>query len=269
MRNLYISDLKRIFKDKLFLVTCILGGVFALVNPLLNKVLLEALDLDALMLGTMMSAKSMLFSAFLPGDNLGLIMTILIAIIVCKDFSQGTVRNKIISGKSRSSIFISHLLAAATVMCGLMLVHALLTLGISLCFFPYQETAFTMSDFGYLMISLLFEMIVYVSVAATVTFIATISKNMGICILLCLAVSFGLSIVGSIFQVAGMFLMEGDKGYKLVELLNALNVYTSTLIGAGTSYTAKQVLYILLAPVITIAGDTLLGIRIFSRKNLK
>ena len=268
MRNLYVSDLKRILKDKLFLVICILAGVFAVVNPLLNKVILEALALGEL-LGTMMSAKSMMFNSFLPGDNLGLIMPILIAIVVCKDFSQGTVRNKIIGGKTRASIYLSHFLAAATVMCGLMLIHGLLTLGVSLCFFSYQETAFTAADFGYLMASLAFEMIVYLAIAAIVTWIATVSKNMGICILLYLAVSFGLSLIGSIFSVAGMLLMPEDRGYKLVEFLNALNIYTSALIGAGTTYTAKQVLYILLAPVLTITGSMLLGIRMFSRKNLK
>ncbi len=268
MRNLYFTDLKRILKDKLFLVTCILAGVFALINPVLNKVLFEILDMSD-MLGAIINAKSMLFTAFLPGDNLGLIMPILIAIVVCKDFSQGTVRNKIISGKSRAAIFISHLLSSATVICALMLFHALLTLGVSLCFFSYQEVAFTAADFGYLMASLLFEMIVYFAVAAIVTFIATLAKNMGICILLYLAVSFGSSIVGAIFQVAGAFLDPTSKGYGIVEFLNALNIYTSTIIGSGTAYSAKEVIYILIAPLSLTAGSILLGIKTFARKNLK
>ncbi len=268
MRNLYIADLKRILKDKLFMVTCILAGVFAVINPLLNKVLFEALDMGDL-LGGMMNAKSMLFSAFLPGDNLGLVMPILVAIIVCKDFSQGTVRNKIISGKSRALIFLSHLLSAATVMCAVMLLHALLTLGVSLCFFPYQEAAFTLADFGFLLVSLAFELLVYLAISATVTLIATLAKNMGICILFYLAVALGFSIVGAVFQVAGAFLDPASKGYGLIEFLNALNIYTSTLIGAGTTYTAKQVLYILIAPLALTVGSTLLGIRLFARKNLK
>ena len=268
MRNLYVADLKRIIKDKLFMVTCILAGVFAVINPLLNKVLFEALDMGDL-LGMMANAKSMLFNAFLPSDNLGLVMPILIAIIVCKDFSQGTVRNKIISGQSRSAIFLSHLLAAATVMCTLMLLHALLTLGVSLCFFPYQEAAFTFADFGYLMASLAFEMLVYFAIAAIVTLIAISAKNMGICILLYLAVTLGFSLIGAIFQVAGAFLDPSAASYGVIELLNALNLFTSTLIGAGTAYTAKEVLYILMAPIATAALCTLLGIRLFSRKNLK
>lgn len=270
MRNLYAADLKRILKDKLFMVTCILAGVFAVINPLLNKVLFEALDLGEMLDGMIsMNAKSMLFTAFMPGDNLGLIMPILVAIIICKDFSQGTVRNKIISGQSRSTIFLSHLLSTTTVMCALMLLHAFLTLGVSLLFFPYQEAAFTFKDFGYLMASLAFEMLVYFAIAAIVTFIATVSKNIGICILLYLAVALGFSIVGAVFQVAGAFLDPASKGYGIIEFLNALNIYTSTLIGAGTTYTAKQVLYILIAPLALTVGSTLLGMRLFARKNLK
>ena len=189
--------------------------------------------------------------------------------MLCKDFSFGTVRNKIISGKSRNTIFLSHLLSAATVMCTLMLLHALLTLGVSLCFFSYQETAFTAADFGYLMASLAFEMLVYLAITALVTLIATISKSVGICILLYLAVSLGFAIIGAIFQVAGAFLEPASSGYGVIELLNALNIYTSSLIGAGTTYTAKQVLYILLSPVLLTAGSTLLGMRLFARKNLK
>ena len=268
MRNLYVADLKRIVKSKLFLVSCILGAIFAIVNPLLNKVLFDLLDLGEL-LGGMINAKSLTFNAFLPGDNLGLIMPILIAIIVCRDFSQGTVRNKIICGKSRMVVYFSHLFSAATVICTVMLLHGLLTLGVSSCFFSYQETAFTFADLGYLMASLAFEMILYFAIAAIVTLISLIAKGTGTCILLYLAVSFGLTIVGAIFQAAAMFLAPESAGYGIVEFINACNIYTSTLIGAGVTYTAKQVFYILFAPIVLIVGTTVLGQYLFARKNLK
>lgn len=268
MRNLYFTDIKRILKDKLFMVTCILAAAFAVINPLLNKVVFEMVDMGD-MLGVVMNAKSMMFSAFHPGDNLGLILPILMAIIVSKDFSQGTVRNKIISGKKRSSIFLSHLFSSATVICAIMLVHAILTLGVSLFFFSYQDAAFSFADFGYLVISVLFEMLVYAAIAAIVTLIATVSKNMGICILLYLAVSFGLSLIGAIFQVAGSFMDTSTVAYNIVEFFGAINIYSSSLIGAGVSYSLKHVVYILIAPTAIIAGCTLLGIKMFGRKNLK
>lgn len=268
MRNLYVTDLKRILKDKLFMVTCILAGVFALINPLLNKLLFSFLGIEDI-LGSTVNAKSMFFAAFAPGDNLGLIMPILISIIVCKDFSQGTVRNKIISGKSRTTIFLSHLFSSATVMCAIMLLHALLTLVISLLFFPYQETSFTLGDFGYILASVFFAMLVFFAISAITTFFATCAKNIGICILLYLAVSLGLSIIGTIFQVAVIFVDPETTSYTVIEFLNALNIYTSTLIGAGTSYGVKEVIYAILPSVMITAGVTLFGIYRFNRKNLK
>ena len=268
MRNLYLTDLKRLFKDKLFLITVILALAFALFNPLLYYALFQLLELGDL-LGQMVNAKSLLFTAFLPSDNLGLILPILIAIIICKDFSQGTVRNKIICGNARHTIFLSHFLSSSTVLCGLMLIHGLLTLIFSLCFFDYQPTKFTASDFGYLMLSLLFEMLVYLAISAIVTFIATLAKNTGLCILFYLALSFGASIIGSVLQMAGMALNPQSTEYAILEFFNALNIYTSSFIGAGESYEAKEILYILLPSLAYGVGCTLLGIRLFSRKNLK
>ena len=270
MLNLYKVDLLRIVKDKLFIVTCVLVAFFAILNPVLNKVIIAALEVEEeLEMFGIINAKQMFFSAFLPGDNLGLIMPILIAIIVCKDFSQGTVRNKIISGNSRANIFLSHLLASATIVCSLILVHALLTLAVALIFFPYQETPFGWKDFGYLMASLGFELVIYVAVASIVTFIATSSKNMGTCIVLYLAVALGLTIVGSIIQVVGAFSLPEDKGYKLVEFLTYSNFFVSNVIGVDPSYSFKEVAYILAPPILTSAGCILLGIFNFNKKNLK
>ena len=268
MRNLYLTDLKRILKDKLFMVTCIIAGAFALFNPLLYKLILDTVDITQL-LGMTVNAKSLTFSAFLPGDNLGLVTSILMAIILCKDFSHGTVRNKIISGYPRSRILLSNLLASASVMCGLMLMHAMLTLGFSLFFFPYQPEAFCLSDLGYLLLSILFEMAVYFAIAAILTFCAMNAKNAGICILIYLAISLGFSLVGSIFQVCGMFLDPTSGAYEVINFLNAFNLFNPSLIGAGVTYSAKDILYILIAPVTFTVLATLLGTKLFARKNLK
>ena len=272
MRDLFKIDLRRILKDKLFFVTCIIALVLAVVNPLLNKVLFSLLDLEDMgdMLGMLVSAKSMFFSSFLPGDNLGLVMPILIAIIICKDFSQGTVRNKIIAGKSRHSIFLSHFLAASVTLCTIILLHALLTLGISLFLFDYQSTPFGIADFGYLMLSILFEMLVYVCIAAIVCFVCVFAKNMGLCILTYLGLAMLCSLVGAVFQVA-FSLASPDKKvlYTVLEICNNTNIFTSTLIGAGTSYELKDILYIVLPPVLGAVGFWALGVKLLSKKDLK
>ena len=47
MTKLLKCDLARVIKDKLFLVVCILGVVFALINPLIYKLLFSALGVEA------------------------------------------------------------------------------------------------------------------------------------------------------------------------------------------------------------------------------
>ena len=274
MRDLFFTDLKRILKDKLFLVTCIIAGALALVNPLLYKVLFSALSLEEMgdmsAFGIGVSAKSMFFSAFLPGDNLGLIMPLLIAIIICKDFSQGTVRNKIIAGKERTQIFFSHFFAATLTMCALMLLHALLTLGISLCLFEYQAAPFAMTDLGYLLVSILFELLVYVCIAAIVCFVCVFAKNMGLCILTYLGFSMLCSLVGAGVQVAfALTNPESKVLYGVLEFFNNVNLYTSTLIGGGTSYSLKDVLYIVLPPLLGACGFASLGAMLLQKKDLK
>ena len=150
------------------------------------------------------------------------------------------------------------------------LLHALLTLGVSLCFFPYQEAAFTAADFGYLMASLAFEMLVYLAISAIVAFICVFAKNMGLCILCYLAVALGSSIIGAIFQVAAAFADPTAKvTYGIIEFFGNTNIYTSTLIGAGSTYGAKEILYLLLTPIVITALCTLLGWRVFEKKDLK
>ncbi len=272
MLNLYKTDLKRIVKDKLFLVACILAVVFALLNPLMTKFIVDALmegdDTLMEMLGN--NAKSMFFSSFAPGNNLGLIAPILLIIALCKDFSFGTVRNKIISGHSRASIFVSYFLSLATALCVLIFLHAGLTLGVSLLFFEYQETPFVLKDLGYLLISLGLELLVYLFIAALSTFLCVFMKNAGLAVVINVAVSFLFSIIGSIVATAAMFADPADKALtELLEALNNANIFMGTYIGMTPSYEWKGLLPVLLFTVGGIALFIALGTWTFRKKDLK
>ena len=215
----------------------------------------------------MFSAKDLFFRFFIPGDNLGLIMPVLVGIVLCKDFSQGTVRNKIICGKSRVSIFLSMFLTCTIVMCGVMLASGLLTLLFSLMFFEYQPTPFTAKDFGYLLLSIGFEMLVYCMVAALTSFLCVFMKNVGLTIVVYVALAFLMTIVGAVTMVAIEF-VENKAAYELLTFLNNANVFSSTLIGS-VSYGWREWLYIL---VPTLGGAALfvgLGILVFKKKDLK
>ena len=277
MTNLIKSDFKRFFKDKMFLIICILAAGFAVLTTLLYIVIFGIAGTidpaaEELLAGSVY-AKGQFFGAFSFGNNFGLIAPLLVAIIFYKDFTFGTVRNKIISGHSRTSIFFSVFIVSSIVLCAVMLIHALLTLLISLTYFDYQATPFVMADFWYLLESLLFDLLIYLFAAALVTWLCMTKKNVGIVIVLYVAIVMGCTLVGAILQIVSMALMMNPNTEKTMDVINffqRINLFNSSaVIGTGTSYTTEDVLYYTLTPVGGMLLLLLRGSRKFNRSDLK
>ena len=278
MKGLLKADFRRVFKDKLLLVMGILAVAFAAVMPLLYAALfsgtgLDEGDLGAELIGGMVSGKTLFFSSFSLGNNLGLIAPVLLAIVLWKDFSFGTIRNKIIAGKSRVSIYFSLLITCATVLIAVILLHAFLTLGLSLIFFDYQPDPFTLQDLGYFLASLALDLLVLLFVAALICWLCASAKNVGLVIVLYVAISIALVMIGSILQVVlGIWdLVDGNEAWgRVLTFLYRINVGTAVShIGAGSSYSGKDILYLTLSPAFGIAGLTGLGLLKFRKKDLK
>lgn len=278
MSGLLKADFRRVFKDKLLIVMGILAVVFAAITPLLYAFLVSGTDdADSEMVMGMVSSyfsgKTQFFGSFSLGNNLGLIAPVLLAIVLCKDFSFGTVRNKIIAGKSRSAVFMSLFTTCSVVLVAVMLLHAFVTLGVSLIFFDYQPTPFTTSDLWYFLESLAFEVLVLLFISALLSWLCASMKNVGLVIVLYVAIAFILVMAGSIIQVV-ISIMEiaGDNENVLsvLRFLNRINVGNSaSYIGMGTEYTLEDVLYLTIPATVGILGFTGLGLLKFNRKDLK
>ncbi len=274
MNGLLKADFRRVLKDKLLLVIVILAVVFAAMTPILYAIIFTGADVFAdEMLSGIVSGKSQFFSSFSIGNNLGLIAPVLLAIALCKDFSFGTVRNKVIAGKSRSAIFLSLFITCSTVLISVMLLHAFLTLGISLVFFDYQPTPFTVADFWYFMESLAFELLVLLFVGALLSCLCVWMKNVGLVIVLYIAVSFILVMAGSITQVVISLLEFTDSNEKflaVLRFLDRINVGNAVAyVGVGTEYSLKDVLYLTIPSLAGIGAFLGLGLWKFNNKDLK
>lgn len=277
MTRLIKSDFKKFFHDKLFIVVCILAVVFAVTTPLLYALIFSfAEDIDPFtqeMLSGYVTAKGQFFGAFSFGNNLGLIAPLLIGIVFFKDFSYGTIRNKIISGHSRRSIFLSIFITCTTVLFGIVLAHSLLTLGVSLPFFDYQTTPFAMQDFLYLLESLLFEFLVYIFIGAFVSWLCVTMKNIGTVIVLYIAVVFGCTMIAGILQGVTMVLSLYSDMTKIVDVLDffqRINVFNlSATIGLGTKYSVTDACYYVITPIFYTAALLGLGMWSFEKKDIK
>lgn len=282
MLNLLKVDFRRVLKDKLFLAICIIAVVFAIITPLLYVLIFAGLsgdfsDTEAMLelMGVSVTAKSQFFMSFSLGNNLGLILPVLLAIVMWKDFSQGTVRNKIISGNSRTSIFSSMTVTSFSVLFGIMVLSALITLLFSLIFFPYQNGDVTASDIGYFFLSLLLELLLYIFVASLISFLCATMKNLGLVIVSYIAIVMVMSIVTSVLSVIGVLLAtgvveNGESAARVIEFIQKLNVFNyGTLIGAGDSYEVDELLCFILSPTLLSAALLVLGALGFKRKDLK
>lgn len=278
MMNLLKADFKRVLKDKLLIVMGILAVVFAAITPLLYAALFLTGEIaeDPMtqeMLSGAISGKVQFFSSFSLGNNLGLIAPVLLAIVLCKDFSFGTVRNKIIAGKSRTAIFMSLFVTCSAVLIAVMLLHAFATLGISLIFFDYQATAFTVSDFWYFLESLGFELLALLFVSAMLSWLCASMKNVGLTIVFYVAIAFVLVMAGSIIQaVVTVLEMMGEYAgtVEVLRFIDRINVGNSAMyIGMGTEYSLEDVLYLTIPATVGILGFLGMGLLKFNKKDLK
>jgi len=281
MINLIKTDLKRVFKDKLFLVSCILCVAFAAMTPLLYKLIAVGLEIDddgVAFLG--FSAKGVFAGALAPGNNMGLILPVLVAIILCKDFSHGTVRNKIICGKTRNQIFLSTFITCSIVICSLIIISALISLFLGLALFDYaapvynpvtyeyDKVPFNASEFGYLMATIGLALLVYLFISAYVSFLCVSMKNAGLAVVMYVASAFLTTMVGSVCEIASLAEFDNQLLSDAMEFINGINLFYAPL-GTGTTYEGDTLAYLLCSGVVFTVGYTLLGMLAFNKKDIK
>ena len=272
MLSLIKTDFKRVLGDKLFLVMCILAGVFALITPLLYLILfgMETDPMTAELLGGLGTAKGVFFDAFSLGNNFGLIGPVFLSIVLMKDFSFGTIRNKIISGHSRSSIYLSMFTVCAAIMFGVVFLHALVSFGVGVFIL---ELGIEASDIGYVLLSLLLEFLLYLAVSAFICWLCAAMKNVGLVIVLYVAAAMALSMVASIIMMIIIVLEAdgvGETAVKILEVVQNINIFNyGTIIGKGDSYEKAQLCYLLFTPIVTALGFLGFGVLKFNKKDIK
>lgn len=274
MRNLLKADFRRIRKDKMLMIMLIIAGAFAVFTPGMYALIQHFTgDLFEVLFPNNAYSKAHFFAAFTIGNDVGLVVPILLAIVLCKDFSYGTIRNKIISGKSRAQIFLSLFITCTAVMVAVMTIHALLTLGFSLIFFDYQATAFTISDFWYLLESLVFILLTIVFYSALLSWLCASTKNVGIVIVLFVAISLALMLIGTITGAAYSIMAATNanpRNTAIMHFVTRINLANaSSYIGSGSAYNLEDVLYLTLPALVGGAGFVGLGLLKFRKKDLK
>lgn len=242
MLGLLKADLYRVLKDKLFIVLLVICVVTAIGIPLLYFFIFQVIAaISETDVREKTSAIGLALTVYAPFSNSGLVLAIFMIIIIGKDYSNGTVRNKIAMGKSREEVFFANLLVTIIFVVGIMTLYAFLTYLIGWTFF---NSGVTFENLGTILAKFVLETLGWALLACMISFFTNAMKTSGLAVILYIAIGLGLSVAGAITGAAAENLGLLGSGYEFAAgvfrfLTNINCVYgMSTTIPGSTSLIA-------------------------------
>lgn len=266
MLNLLRADFYRIKKDIVLIIALILLVIFALMLPLLYYAMSivggdSLAELEAIGMSISFSGKSVFVSSMSLTNNFGLILPVLIGILVCRDFTTGTVRNKIISGHSKASVYLSHAVSAAATGAALFALYSLLSLAFGVLILGYGSE-FNSGELIYLIKTLLMGILIFAAVISLAVFFSAITRNTGVTIVLQIFSSLFIMVLGTV-----PMMLPNVPGW-LENLLKFNPAYQINVVASGT--VSNEIFIIsLISSAAYIAILTLAGTLIFRKADQK
>ena len=263
MGELLKADLYRILKSKLFLVAVIIAVVFpvltVLMYLLIEKVLGSGEDLSAIF-SIGINARTIASEAFSQSSNMGLILTIFITILIGLDVSDGMLRNKIIAGRSRQSIYFSHLITSGLVSGAIMLFYALIMLLFGCLCFGYG-VKIDGAELVRIVFFLVTGVFTFFFSASISTAFALSVNNIAPAVIFSVLAGMGLSLITSLVHA---FVPLSDNKW-----LCLIPTYTNGSFLAGGSFDTLSFSLGIVSYIVLGALVTILGLYVFKRKDVK
>ena len=205
MKELIKADLYRVVKSKLTMVTLILVIGFPVLMTLMYLGLnalssMEGGDVTGLGLSDLITANMLMSSAYSLTNNIGIVLPAFAGIYVCMDISNGTLRNKVIVGKSRVSIYLSHLIVSIIYNVVAITLYAAVTTGLALLFFDYKTrpTADVVKQILYWAVN---GTVSFIFVATISTYFALVLRSIAPTIIFTIVLTMGLSMATSVISM--------------------------------------------------------------------
>jgi ABC-type transport system involved in multi-copper enzyme maturation permease subunit len=232
MGNLFKAFLFKLRKDLTFRITLFIGLGLAVLMTLIYF----GIDMAVKGLEENPSAYKFVFctgqnlfiNSLSPAQNFGIAIPINLITFTVLEFTQGTIRNKIIAGNSKTKIYFSLILSGLIFTFVLIITYSLLCLGLGSIFGGFDINGVTMSgklnpEFFWKLI--LLSVLAYILITVATIFFATLLRNVGPCIPIVILLLLGCYLISTIFNSIGLLgeEIEGIKvAAKVMEVINPL-----------------------------------------------
>lgn len=262
MRNLFRSFLFRLRKDLTFRITLFVGLGLAVVMTLIYlaiDLIAKAADDSGSYQFMFATGQSLFIASLSPAQNFGIAIPVNLITFTVLEFTQGTIRNKIITGNSKSKIYFNLVLSGLVFTIALIATYSLLCLALgSICGgFDINGSIMSTSNviaslMGNVTINgefflklVILALLAYVLITIVTIFFATLFRNIGpsipVVILLLMVCYIGATVFGTIASVG-----EGEDIPDYIKNIAAFMkianpFYSLTVYGVNTE-TAKYVI---------------------------
>ena len=170
MYKLLNASFSRLRKNKIFLglvILTIIIAAFMLVSEYLNNIKYSSV------FGISSNTTDILLMKFI--NIIGFFIAIFTSLFVGAEYSDGTIRNKIVAGHSRKNIYLSNLIVSILVGIFLELIYLIIVSIVSIPIFGLVQMTF--SQFAFILLDMIMIIIAYSSIF---NFIALICSNITI-----------------------------------------------------------------------------------------
>lgn len=266
MKNLLISEFYRLRKNKGVIVTAIVALALAILLPLLMLLGVKTLEKIYGISSLGIYGLEQYYSLLGSSNIVGILLTINIASFACNDFAFGTVRNKIISGHTRTQVYLAKLIVNLVSSLAIYLVYSIICSGLIGIFFGVNhENIITAIDFKNIVVSTISFVFIHISSYSLLTNISmksqTTKKSVIWYIVFVYAYAFSLELLIIFFDEIGFT--------AILDLLTDINPLNQlSYITYGELHTDLFILTIV-SNIIYSTIITLHGIKSFNKKELK
>ncbi|MBQ9387471.1 MAG: ABC transporter permease subunit [Lachnospiraceae bacterium] len=272
MKNLIKADIYRVLKSRLSLIALILALAF----PVLIVFLYVGITMISGVMqdypgGTLFSANTIIGSAFSMTNNIGMVIPAFAGILACLDYTNGTLRNKVIAGNRRAHIYFSHLIVSVLFSVIIITVYAAVTTGLSLIFFPFEwnnSTSLGLEIFYFVMNGIM----TFTFAASFSTMLAMITRSIAPTIVFTIVFSIALPTITSIvsmvdyesFKYAAYFIPTFGSNFFNLNGTDIFTLFNQTTDASRGLIFAESMLSFLFFSAV----NTLIGLSVFRKRDL-
>lgn len=265
MKNLIRADFFRLFKDKIFylligiavLLPIVANGLFYFGYDIMVE---QSPDAEALeMVLKFIKAFPLSLYAFEIANSAGLLAVIAIALYVGREYMNGTIRNKIIAGHSRTAVYSSAFVVSAisALMIVTVFIVFMLIIGIPLQGWGAEEMlAVCLRQY-------LAGFLITLASAAVANMVAILSRGIIASLLINLGVVFGLTGIVSVITM-----LWDSSSMPAVASFFMKTVYIGQLTFLGTDFSAGFFHTTLASTVVVVCIISAIGSTVFKRLDL-